>query len=80
MAVSLLSVARVAGLLAVLLLACGGAVAQVVITVSSWLPPAHALSEAQRDWCALLDRKTAGKARCNVLTRAVSAPAGPAST
>jgi TRAP-type transport system periplasmic protein len=76
MAVSLLSVARVAGLLAVLLLACGGAVAQVVITVSSWLPPAHALSEAQRDWCALLDRKTAGKARCNVLTRAVSAPAG----
>ena len=50
------------------------AAAQVVLTASSWLPPTHALSETQKEWCNLLEQKTAGKAKCNILPRAVSAP------
>ncbi len=48
--------------------------AQVVLTVSSWLPPSHTLSETQKDWCAQLEQKTAGKAKCNILPRGVAAP------
>jgi TRAP-type transport system periplasmic protein len=48
--------------------------AQVVLTASSWLPPTHALSETQKQWCALLEQKTAGGAKCNILPRSVSAP------
>jgi TRAP-type transport system periplasmic protein len=50
--------------------------AQVVFTASSWLAPSHGLSETQKEWCGQLEQKTAGKARCNVLPRAVSAPPG----
>jgi len=50
--------------------------AQTVLTMSSWVPPAHTLTEGQRDWCALLEQKTAGKAKCNILPRAVAAPPG----
>ncbi len=50
--------------------------AQVVLTASSWLAPSHGLSETQKDWCAQLEQKTAGKAKCNILPRAVSAPPG----
>ncbi len=53
-----------------------GAQAQVVLTASTWLAPTHGLSETQKDWCALLEKKTAGKARCNILPRGVAgAPA-----
>ncbi|MCE2917343.1 MAG: TRAP transporter substrate-binding protein [Rubrivivax sp.] len=48
--------------------------AQVVLTASSWLAPTHTLSETQKEWCALLEQRTAGKARCNILPRAVAAP------
>ena len=48
--------------------------AQVVLTASSWVPPTHALSEVQKDWCAQLEKKTAGKAKCNMLPRGVAAP------
>lgn len=58
------------------LLAAGSASAQIVLTASSWLPPSHTLSETQKDWCAQLEQKTAGKARCNILPRGVSAPPG----
>jgi len=54
--------------------ACGAASAQVVLTASSWLPPSHTLSETQKDWCSQLEQKTAGKAKCNILPRAVAAP------
>ena len=47
--------------------------AQVVLTVSSWLPPSHALSETQKAWCNQLETKTAGKAKCNLLPRGVAA-------
>ncbi len=48
--------------------------AQVVLTASSWVPPTHALSEVQKEWCAQLEKKTAGKAKCNILPRSVAAP------
>lgn len=48
--------------------------AQVVLTASSWVPPSHTLTEVQKEWCAELEKRTAGKARCNLLPRAVSAP------
>jgi TRAP-type transport system periplasmic protein len=48
--------------------------AQVVLTASSWLAPTHALSETQKAWCAQLEQKTAGKAKCNILPRGVAAP------
>ena len=59
-----------------LALAGGSASAQVVLTASSWLGPSHTLSETQKEWCAQLEQKTAGKAKCNILPRGVSAPPG----
>ena len=50
--------------------------AQTVLTVSSWLSPTHILSETQKEWCTELEKKAAGKLRCNFLPRAVSAPPG----
>ena len=50
--------------------------AQTVLTMSSWVPPTHTLTEGQRDWCALLEQKVPGKLRCNQLPRAVSAAPG----
>ena len=50
--------------------------AQTVLTASSWVPPSHTLTETQKEWCALLEQKTTGKAKCNLLPRAVSAPPG----
>jgi TRAP-type transport system periplasmic protein len=64
-------------LVAVAAVVAGGAAsAQVVLTASSWLGPTHILSETQKDWCAQLEQKTAGKAKCNILPRGVSAPPG----
>jgi TRAP-type transport system periplasmic protein len=57
-------------------LAAVPASAQVVLTVSSWLQPTHSLSETQKEWCGLLEQRTAGKAKCNILPRAVAAPPG----
>lgn len=50
--------------------------AQTVLTVSSWTPPGHMLSLTQKDWCDQLEQKSAGKLKCNILPRAVSAPPG----
>ena len=50
--------------------------AQTVLTVSSWLPPSHAPSATQKDWCDLLEKNTSGKMKCNILPRGVSAPPG----
>jgi TRAP-type transport system periplasmic protein len=61
-------------LVAAAALAGGSVQAQVVLTASSWLAPTHVLSETQKEWCTQLEQKTAGKARCNILPRAVSAP------
>ena len=61
---------------AAVLLASTSVWSQTVLTVSSWVPPTHSLSMAQKDWCDLLERNTSGKMRCNILPRAVSAPPG----
>jgi TRAP-type transport system periplasmic protein len=50
--------------------------AQTVLTVSSWVGPTHSLSMAQKEWCDLLEKNTAGKMKCNILPRSVSAPPG----
>jgi TRAP-type transport system periplasmic protein len=54
----------------------GTAGAQTVLTASSWVPPTHTLSMAQKEWCDLLEKNTAGKMKCNILPRAVSNPPG----
>ncbi|MDB5898788.1 MAG: Lactate-binding periplasmic protein precursor [Ramlibacter sp.] len=57
---------------------CAGlpAGAQTVLTVSSWVPPTHSLSVAQKEWCDLVEKNTTGKVKCNVLPRAVANPPG----
>ncbi|MGL6109368.1 MAG: TRAP transporter substrate-binding protein [Rubrivivax sp.] len=63
--------------LALSALAASGAVsAQTVLTVSTWLSPAHTLTESQKEWCTMLEQKVPGKVKCNYLPRAVSAPPG----
>jgi TRAP-type C4-dicarboxylate transport system substrate-binding protein len=63
--------------IAAAMIATGASVqAQTVLTVSSWLPPGHVLSETQKAWCTELEQKAAGKVRCNILPRAVTAPPG----
>ena len=57
-------------------LAAGPVAAQTVLTVSTWVPPTHSLSMAQKEWCDLLESNTAGKMKCNILPRGVSAPPG----
>ncbi|HSV53429.1 MAG TPA: TRAP transporter substrate-binding protein [Burkholderiaceae bacterium] len=57
-------------------LAASQAGAQTVLTVSSWLPPSHTLSMAQKEWCDLLEKNTTGKMKCNILPRGVTAPPG----
>ena len=69
------SVALPALALAVLA-ASAAASAQTVLTVSSWVPPAHTLTESQKEWCTMLEQKAPGKIKCNYLPRAVSAPPG----
>ena len=55
---------------------CGNAWSQVTITMSSWVPPAHTLTETQKEWCELLAQKAAGKVKCQQLPRAVAAAPG----
>ena len=50
-----------------------GASAQTTLTLSSWVPPSHTLTETQKEWCEMLAQKVAGKIKCNVLPRAVAA-------
>jgi TRAP-type transport system periplasmic protein len=57
-------------------LAAGSASAQTVLTVSSWLPPTHGMSMAQKQWCDLLEKTSAGKMKCNILPRGVANPPG----
>src|SRR5690349_11936338 len=54
----------------------GPVAAQTVLTVSSWLPPTHGMSVAQKEWCDLLEKNTSGKMKCNILPRGVANPPG----
>ena len=58
------------------LCAAGAAGAQTVLTTSSWVPPTHALTLAQKEWCDLVEHNSKGKIKCNALPRAVAAPPG----
>src|SRR5204863_6505799 len=62
--------------LAVAALLAGPVAAQTVLTVSSWVPPTHSLSIAQKEWCDMLEKNTSGKMKCNLLPRAVANPPG----
>jgi TRAP-type C4-dicarboxylate transport system substrate-binding protein len=48
--------------------------AEVTLTLSSWVPPAHLLTRAQADWCGEVSKATEGRIKCNVLTKAVAPP------
>jgi TRAP-type transport system periplasmic protein len=50
--------------------------AQTTLALSSWVPPTHALTTTQIEWCAMLEQKVPGKIKCNALPRAVAAPPG----
>ena len=50
--------------------------AQTVLTASSWVPPTHSLSTTQKEWCDLLEQKSAGKLKCNILPRAPTGAPG----
>lgn len=61
---------------AALLAFAGTATAQITLTLSSWVPPAHLLTRAQSDWCNEVGKATSGRIRCNLLPKAVApAPA-----
>ncbi len=62
--------------LAMALAATTGAQAATVLTVSSWLPPTHTLSRAQKTWCDMLQAKTSNGIRCNILPRGVAPAPG----
>jgi TRAP-type C4-dicarboxylate transport system substrate-binding protein len=64
-----LSVAALAGL-------AGSAQAQTILTASSWLPPTHTTSMAQKEWCDLLEANTKGRVKCNILPRGVTPAPG----
>ncbi len=50
--------------------------AQVTLTASTWVPPSHALSTTQVEWCNQVSEATSNRVRCNVLAKAVTAPPG----
>jgi TRAP-type C4-dicarboxylate transport system substrate-binding protein len=50
--------------------------AQTVFTVSSWLPPTHTLSQAQKSWCDEMEKESAGRLKCNILPKGVVAAPG----
>ncbi|MGE0098661.1 MAG: TRAP transporter substrate-binding protein [Hydrogenophaga sp.] len=54
----------------------GVASAQTVFSVSSWVPPTHTLSMAQKAWCDQLEKDSAGRMKCNILPKAVAAAPG----
>ncbi len=58
------------------LFAGAGAQAQTVFTASTWVPPMHTLSVAQKEWCDALEKESAGRMKCNILPKSVSAPPG----
>lgn len=66
---------RIAALWAGAALACVATTvsAQTTLTLSSWVPPSHTLTETQKEWCEMLSQKVAGKVKCNALPRPVAA-------
>jgi TRAP-type C4-dicarboxylate transport system substrate-binding protein len=68
---------RIKSLVATALLASAGAAsAQITLTLSSWVPPAHLLTRAQSDWCNEVSKAVAGRIKCNLLPKAVTPAPG----
>jgi TRAP-type transport system periplasmic protein len=65
-----------AAALSTTVLTSGMVSAQTVFTVSSWLPPSHTASKAQKTWCDLLTAESAGRMTCNILPKGVASPPG----
>ena len=61
---------------AAVLLAAGAARADTVLTLSSWVPPTHAMTIAMKEWCDLVAHNSGNKIKCNLLPRAVAGPPG----
>ena len=62
---------------AALLGAAGAASAQVTLTLSSWVPPAHLLTRAQADWCQEVSKATSSRIKCNELPKAAPVMSKP---
>ncbi len=54
----------------------GAASAETVFSASSWVGPTHTLSMAQKTWCDMLEKESAGRMKCNILPKGVAAPPG----
>ncbi|MGM9425434.1 TRAP transporter substrate-binding protein [Hydrogenophaga sp. MI9] len=65
-----------AAILASSLFVGAGASAQTVFSASSWVAPTHPLSVSQKQWCDALEKESAGRMKCNILPKMVSAPPG----
>ena len=50
--------------------------ADVTLTLSSWVPPNHALTRSQMEWCQEVSKATASRIKCNQLAKAVAPPPG----
>lgn len=48
--------------------------ADLTLTVSSWLPPSHTLSQTQAKWCDDVAKATSNRVKCNILPKAVVPP------
>jgi DNA-binding transcriptional LysR family regulator len=59
---------------AMALMLAGPVRAQVVLSVSSWLAPAHPLSRTQSRWCDEVAKVTTRRVTCRMLPRPVSEP------
>jgi TRAP-type C4-dicarboxylate transport system substrate-binding protein len=72
-----MAMTRIKSLVATALLASAGAAsAQITLTLSSWVPPAHLLTRAQSDWCNEVSKAVAGRIKCNLLPKAVTPAPG----
>jgi TRAP-type C4-dicarboxylate transport system substrate-binding protein len=50
--------------------------AETNLTISSWLPPQHAVTRALTDWGKEVETATSGRVKFQLLAKAVTAPAG----
>ncbi|MGE0312563.1 MAG: TRAP transporter substrate-binding protein [Lautropia sp.] len=50
--------------------------ADVTLTLSSWVPPNHALTRSQLEWCQEVSKATSSRIKCNQLAKPVAPPPG----
>lgn len=58
-----------------LVIAAGGASAQITLNASGWVPPSHLLvNDVMMPLCRDIEKDTSGRVKCNLLAKAVVAP------